>query len=76
MVAASDVLNMLFLSYCCSLYGANVCTLDNKHLLFTSYNISLCNVWKLPYNSHRNIIYDLSGQPSLHDIWDLGQPSL
>ena len=26
------------------------------------------NVWKLPYNSHRNIIYDVSGQPPLHDI--------
>ena len=69
-VASSDVLNMLFLSYCCSFYGANVSTLDNKNLnaLFTSYNIALRNVWKLPYNSHRNIIYDLSGQPSLHDI--------
>ena len=69
-IVSSNVLNCLFKSYCCAFYGSPTWVLGSKCLntLYTSFNKGLRHVWRLPYNSHRNILYSISGLSSLNDI--------
>ena len=64
----SNVLYCLIKSYCCAFYGLPTWVLGSKCLNTTSFNKGLRHVWRLPYNSHRNILYSISGLSSLNDI--------
>ena len=63
-------MNLLIKSYCCSLYGSQTWNLSNSYLssLYTAFNIGLWHIWKLPYNTYKYIIFDISGTCSLQDI--------
>ena len=67
---SSALLNLLFKSYCYSFYGSQTWNLYNNALcsLYTAFNIGLRRIWKLPYNTHKYIIFDISGTSSLQDI--------
>ena len=58
----TKVMNHLFSNYCCSLYGSQTWNLRNKHITALSgmYNKVLRRIWGLPYNSHWQILYELS----------------
>ena len=59
----------IFQSYCSSYYGSQLWKLDAKQLdtLCTSYNIALRKIFRLPYKTHRHIVYYLTGKSSLYD---------
>ena len=65
-------MNLLFKSYCYSFYGRQTWNLYNNSLssLYTAFNIGLPRtcIWKLPYNTHKYIIFDFNGTSSLQDI--------
>lgn len=56
-------LNALFGSYCCSFYGSQSWNLYNTDIdhVNTMYNKGIRRVWRLPYNAHKSIIFNLSG---------------
>lgn len=64
-----DIINSLFSTYCCCYYGssswnlANACTSLNG-----TYNNALRRIWKLPYNSHRNVTLCVGGKPPLNRV--------
>ena len=63
-------MNLLFKTYCYSFYGSQTWNLYNNSLgsLYTAFNIGLQRIWKLPYSTHKYIIFDISGTSSLQDI--------
>ena len=68
-----NIINNLFHAYCTSFYGSQAWNLQNAWIdkLCTAYNKSLCRVWKLPYSTHRYILYKLCNRPPLKEqlIW-------
>ena len=63
-------MNLLFKTYCYLFYGSQTWNLYNNSLgsLYTAFNIGLQRIWKLPYSTHKYIIFDISGTSSLQDI--------
>ena len=47
-----QVRNSLFISYCTSLYGIQLCSLQKSHKLHVTYRKALRNMWGLPYRTH------------------------
>ena len=63
-------LHKIFTVYCMSFFGSQLWKLEVKSLdpLVKSYNIALRKLFQLPYNSHRSVLYYLSGGSSPFDI--------
>jgi len=62
----------LFSTYCSSMYGCQLWSLDDSSVndLCTAWRKGLRRIWSLPYNTHGNILYGLSGDLSIYDeIW-------
>jgi hypothetical protein len=66
----SNVLNTLFKSYCCCFYGCQTWQLNGSSikLMSVSFNKALRAIWRLPYRSHKNILYGISSLPSFEEI--------
>ena len=58
----------LFKSYCTSFYGSQTWLMDPSkfHRISASYNIALRQIFKLPYNTHRYILYYLANTCDLY----------
>ncbi len=54
----SSVKNKLFTQYCCSMYGAQLWPLwhENTEMLCTQWRNALRRIWKLPYNTHKDLL--------------------
>ena len=65
-----DVINHLFGNYCCSFYGCQSWCLYNEFInkFATAYNKALRRMYRLPYDSHTRIVYELSQRYSFTDI--------
>ena len=63
----SQLLNTMFVQFCCTFYGSQTWLLNHKklHLLNTAYNRSVRRVWKIPWHSHTDIVHQLCGRASL-----------
>ena len=59
---SSKIKNELFMKYCTSFYGSNVCALDCKSLeqLCVSYRKSLRRIWCIPSRTHCNLLPHIS----------------
>ena len=57
-----EILNKLFSHFCTSFYGCQTWNLRHERMKYitTAYNRGLRSVWKLPYNSHTNIVLCVS----------------
>lgn len=65
-----DIFLKLFKSYCCSFFGSvtyNYCDV-NFSILGNPFKICLRKIWKVPFNTHSNIILELSNSLSFEDI--------
>jgi hypothetical protein len=54
----------LLYSFCSSLYGCELWNLACNKIdkVYTSWRRALKNIWKLPMNTHANVVYGLSGK--------------
>ena len=66
--ANPSVLLRLIQSYACNVYGSNVWDLFSAECqrLYTSYNVTIRNVLKLPRTNHRYLIESLTDIPHLY----------
>ena len=59
----------LFSTYCSSMYGCQLWSLDDSSVndLCTAWRKGLRRIWSVPYNTHGNILYGLSGDLPIYD---------
>ena len=52
----------LFNTYCMSLYGTNICDLDNKCMepLYVEWRKALRKIWNIPYRTHSRLLYHIA----------------
>ena len=67
---SSSTINVLFRSYCTSFYGSQTWSIRTGavNMLSTMYNKCIRRIWRLPYMSHKCVIFSLSGHEPLHDV--------
>ena len=68
--ASPYVLMTLLHSYACNIYGSNTWDLFSVDCqrLFTSYNVAVRNIHKLPRATHRYLLEPLTGSPHLYTL--------
>ena len=68
--AAPKVLLKLVQTYACNVYDSNVWDLfsSTSERLFTSYNVALRSIMKLPRTTHRYLLEPLSEVPHLYTL--------
>jgi len=59
----------LFSTYCSSMCGCQLWSLDDSSVndLCTAWRKGLRRIWSVPYNTHGNILYGLSGDLPIYD---------
>ena len=60
----SDLLYKLFIQYCCSMYGVNLCDVNSTSFnkLYTAWRKAMRRVHRLPYMAHNYIVNLLAGK--------------
>jgi hypothetical protein len=51
-----NVRNSLFVTYCTSLYGIQLCDLQKSHKLHVTYRKAIRTMWGLPYRTHCSLL--------------------
>ena len=66
----TNLLNALFCTFCCSVYGCQSWLLRTSELrlLSTSYNIALRRIWRLPYRAHTDLTHAVAGYSDIVTI--------
>ena len=59
---SSVLKNELFNTYCMSLYGSNICNLDDTSMepLYVEWRKAIKRVWRIPYRTHTSLLYHIA----------------
>jgi hypothetical protein len=65
---SSEVKGDLFLKYCSSLYGSNICTMNSEKLskLSVAWRKAIRRMFRLPKMAHSRLLYGITDIPPVH----------